>query len=220
MRLSSKGVLYAGLASAILFAVSTPVKAGSVPVYSDTSINGIAIVMGTATGAIVEQTTPGTLNTVNGVAPLPPPLMLGIGEQITKFTPVVGGDIIDTGTGTKIISDGTNAVIIEIKIDSGFAGPGSLVVSGEITSVKLFKGDGLPNGYNFATLLGGTTTIQLNETGTNFANILGHPGVKSAPALESVTQMAVPEPTSMALLGIGMAGFFTYRRLFKRPSAV
>jgi hypothetical protein len=86
MRLSSKGVLYAGLASAILFAVSTPVKAGSVPVYSDTSINGIAIVMGTATGAIVEQTTPGTLNTVNGVAPLPPPLMLGIGEQITKFT--------------------------------------------------------------------------------------------------------------------------------------
>ncbi len=28
----------------------------------------------------------------------------------------------------------------------------------------------------------------------------------------------VPEPTSMALLGIGMAGFFTYRRLFKRPA--
>jgi len=31
---------------------------------------------------------------------------------------------------------------------------------------------------------------------------------------------AVPEPSSMALLGIGMASFFTYRRLFKRPSAV
>jgi len=29
---------------------------------------------------------------------------------------------------------------------------------------------------------------------------------------------AVPEPNSMALLGIGMAGFFTFRRLFKRPA--
>jgi len=30
----------------------------------------------------------------------------------------------------------------------------------------------------------------------------------------------IPEPTSFALLGIGMAGFFTYRRLFKRPATV
>ena len=37
---------------------------------------------------------------------------------------------------------------------------------------------------------------------------------------QGFSSTAVPEPTSMALLGIGMASFFTYRRLFKRHSAV
>jgi len=30
----------------------------------------------------------------------------------------------------------------------------------------------------------------------------------------------IPEPNTMALLGIGMAGFFTYRRFFKRAATV
>jgi PEP-CTERM motif len=33
-----------------------------------------------------------------------------------------------------------------------------------------------------------------------------------------VSVSAVPEPTSVALLGIGMTGFLAFRRLFKRPS--
>jgi len=33
-----------------------------------------------------------------------------------------------------------------------------------------------------------------------------------------VTAAAVPEPTSLALLGIGMTGFLAFRRLFKRPA--
>jgi PEP-CTERM motif len=35
-----------------------------------------------------------------------------------------------------------------------------------------------------------------------------------------VTPFSVPEPGSMALLGIGMTGFLAFRRLFKRNSVV
>jgi hypothetical protein len=33
-----------------------------------------------------------------------------------------------------------------------------------------------------------------------------------------ITATSVPEPTSLALLGIGMTGFLAFRRLFRRPS--
>jgi hypothetical protein len=71
---------------------------------------------------------------------------------------------------------------------------------------------GTPGGYNFASLIGGTTT--LTETG-DFTTIFGHSGAFGVGDL-SVKEAAVPEPGTMALLGIGMTGLLAFRRLFKR----
>jgi hypothetical protein len=35
---------------------------------------------------------------------------------------------------------------------------------------------------------------------------------------QGYSQVAVPEPTSVALLGIGVTGFLAFRRFFKRTS--
>jgi hypothetical protein len=211
MRLS-KGVLYAGLALA-LCALGTPAKAGSV---SGDTAAGFADVTGTAAGATVVSVPSTTVTSVNGLPSTG--LTLGIAENITAFTGPVGGvDTITAGTGTKVISDGSgDSVLLNLRIVSGTADDGSLSTTAVITNAS---GSSDVGGFNFASLVGGITTIVDNQATTDFTLVLGHTGVTANGGTLSVTE-SVPEPTSMALLGIGMAGFFTYRRLFKRPATV
>jgi hypothetical protein len=212
-----KGVLYAGLASAILFAVSAPAKAAGVPVFSDLGL-GLADVTGTASGATVASVPATNVTLVNGSLPTPDALTLSIAENITGFTSVMPGlDMITSGTGTKIILDPTTgeAIRLDVKIESGFAGAGFMTVNGVITTATVVGGTGLPDGYNFANLIGGITTITDNQTTVDFTTVLGHTAVTANGGALSVTE-SIPEPTSMALLGVGMAGFFAYRRFFKR----
>jgi len=42
----------------------------------------------------------------------------------------------------------------------------------------------------------------------------------NAPFTSIISTTAVPEPTSMALLGIGMASFLSFRRFFKRKAMI
>lgn len=68
---------------------------------------------------------------------------------------------------------------------------------------------------------GGTLTFTVDTSGTfkgGAINVETITGNNSANNFNFKTA-AVPEPTSMALLGIGMTGFLAFRRLFKRNSA-
>jgi hypothetical protein len=75
---------------------------------------------------------------------------------------------------------------------------------------------------NFAPVTSGSfvITFQTASTAPSFTfssfSFSGSANVVSSTV--SVTPNVIPEPTSMALLGIGMTGFLAFRRLFKRGS--
>jgi len=64
------------------------------------------------------------------------------------------------------------------------------------------------------------TTANPIDVGGQFLSMSGlvNPPVTHQTFLVNVTAQGVPEPASMALLGIGMTGFLAFRRFFKKPS--
>ena len=121
------------------------------------------------------------------------------------------------GPATDITASYTPAVdpISDLKITPGMTGGLTGLAISEIgpNTVEItFTGSNATNGTNLQWTYETAQSSQLMISGG-----LSPAGVKwtlSASVVE--TQVGVPEPTSLALLGIGMTGFLAFRRLFKR----
>jgi hypothetical protein len=164
-----------------------------------------------------------------------PPVLTAAGVTVAAFTPPLSNESGISFSGAFFAPVGSivdYAISYTVTAPAGFKFSdallsGSLSAGGRDGSIIISEslGTGLPTlvvnnppSSSDSVTFPGVTTIQVQKdillnggtAGTGAAATIINQGFSSTPG--------VPEPTSMALLGIGMTGFLAFRRLFKRTS--
>ncbi len=97
----------------------------------------------------------------------------------------------------------------------GTASVGGFSINATMPTANPFANNLL--GFDFSPFSkGGIMTISLSDTGVDLGAIIASGKMASGSGSFTEKANAVPEPASLALLGIGMTSFLAFRRLLKR----
>jgi len=155
-------------------------------------------------------------------------LAAGLLASLAFAAPSQAGTIVTTNLSFPALTPEPTSVVID------YAGAGVISNPAILSSVPIGSTVAISNPDQVTVTFTGTITTGeavafTFASTTPFGNgtppditissVTAHPGGPTAPTiLASVSFSAVPEPASIALLGIGMTGFLAFRRLFKRTS--
>jgi PEP-CTERM motif len=225
-------VLALAVAAALVSAGSA--QAGGILVNTDSgTIGGVDITNAGISGGVttLEITRVPNLfsfvNTVNGATLTPPEPVTVEGPitlLVTPTTPEHYSLALSPATYTKTVGSTVGSqAIMSFDMHTGVAPtvlPNFFNMSGNIVSL-LANADPVLDFARFAA--GGT--INFTFTGTtfaggadSFASLITTPG-SSVVANGSFSQASVPEPASIAMMGIGLTGILAFKRLFRKARA-
>lgn len=201
--------------------------AGTVPVFQDAGTYNFTLTSNGA-GQVTISYSDVLLTQING--PVSPLIASTLGTTTLDVTNTVSAPPLTSYTlsqptaGSKTF--GTGGILtatLDYKLTGGFAiNPGFLNLVGSVTSVPapLLETTGTsPTIYDFSPFStpGNVMTMSYTEAGANFAAVIASGGtISGTGGFSEIAATAVPEPSSLALLGIGMTAFLAYRRVFKR----
>jgi hypothetical protein len=136
---------------------------------------------------------------------------------ITSPPPPITVYATNEGLATKVFGTSTFMSATQMNtVNTGYAIGGFLNLVGTIKVApnQLMEVTSGSQIYNWSTLNNGAISLTYNQVAADFAATIKNGGTITGTG--GFTEAAVPEPASMALLGIGMTGLLAFRRFFKR----